>query len=66
MDEIKENEYNISVSSYLKTNMGEAEIDIEEVNFQLKFVKKLLQKILLCKVQLVLVKPKLQDVLQNL
>lgn len=31
-DEIKENDYNISVNSYLKTNTGEVEIDIEEVN----------------------------------
>ena len=31
-NEIKENDYNISVNSYLKTNNGEVEIDIEEVN----------------------------------
>ena len=31
-DEIKENDYNISVNSYLKTNNGEVEIDIEEIN----------------------------------
>ena len=31
-DEVKENDYNISVNSYLKTNNGEVEIDIEEVN----------------------------------
>lgn len=34
-DEIKENNYNISVNSYLKTNTGEVEIDIEEVNKKL-------------------------------
>lgn len=34
-DEIKENDYNISVNSYLKTNTGEVEIDIEEVNKKL-------------------------------
>ena len=34
-DEIKENDYNISVNSYLKTNAGEAKIDIEEVNKKL-------------------------------
>ena len=34
-DEIKENDYNISVNSYLKTNVGEVEIDIEEVNKKL-------------------------------
>ena len=34
-DEIKENDYNISVNSYLKTNAGEIEIDIEEVNKKL-------------------------------
>jgi len=31
-DEIKENDYNISVNSYLKTNASGVEIDIEEVN----------------------------------
>ena len=31
-DEIKKSNYNISVNSYLKTNTGEVEIDIEEVN----------------------------------
>ena len=31
-DEVKENDYNISVNSYLKTNAGEVEIDIEKVN----------------------------------
>ena len=31
-EEIKENDYNISVNSYLKTNTGEVEIDIEEVS----------------------------------
>ena len=35
IDEIKENDYNISVNSYLKTNTGEVEIDIEEVNKKL-------------------------------
>ncbi len=34
-DEIKENDYNISVNSYLKTNTDEVEIDIEEVNKKL-------------------------------
>lgn len=34
-DEIKENDYNISVNSYLKTNTGEVEIDIVEVNRKL-------------------------------
>ena len=34
-EEIKENDYNISVNSYLKTNIGEVEIDIEEVNKKL-------------------------------
>jgi len=34
-DEIKENDYNISVNSYLKTNTSEVEIDIEEVNKKL-------------------------------
>ena len=34
-DEIKENNYNISVNSYLKTNTGEVEIDIKEVNKKL-------------------------------
>jgi type I restriction enzyme M protein len=34
-EEIKENDYNISVNSYLKTNTGEVEIDIEEVNKKL-------------------------------
>lgn len=31
-DEIKENDYNISVNSYLKANTNEVKIDIEEVN----------------------------------
>lgn len=31
-DEIKDNEYNISVNSYLKTNTDDNNIDIEEVN----------------------------------
>ena len=34
-DEIKENDYNISVNSYLKTNTDEVEIDIVEVNKKL-------------------------------
>ena len=34
-DEIKENDYNISVNSYLKTNTNEVKIDIEEVNRKL-------------------------------
>jgi len=34
-DEIKENDYNISVNSYLKTNTGEIKIDIGEVNKKL-------------------------------
>ena len=34
-EEIKENDYNISVNSYLKTNTGKVEIDIEEVNKKL-------------------------------
>lgn len=34
-DEIKENDYNISVNSYLKSNINEVKIDIEEVNRKL-------------------------------
>lgn len=34
-DEIKDNEYNISVNSYLKTNTDDNNIDIEEVNKKL-------------------------------
>ena len=34
-NEIKENDYNISVNSYLKTNTGEVEIDIAEINKKL-------------------------------
>ena len=34
-DEIKDNDYNISVNSYLKTNSEDAIIDIEEVNKKL-------------------------------
>ena len=34
-DEIKENDYNISVNSYLKTKTGEIEIDIKEINKKL-------------------------------
>lgn len=34
-DEIKENDYNISVNSYLKTNNSEVKINIEEVNKKL-------------------------------
>ena len=34
-EEIKENEYNISVNSYLKSNVDEIDIDIEEINKKL-------------------------------
>ena len=34
-EEIKENDYNISVNSYLKSNINEEKIDIEEVNRKL-------------------------------
>ena len=34
-EEIKENDYNISVNSYLKSNINEVKIDIEEVNKKL-------------------------------
>ena len=34
-DEVKENDYNISVNTYLKTNMEDSIIDIEEVNKKL-------------------------------
>ena len=34
-DEIKGNDYNISVNSYLKTNTDDNNIDIEEVNKKL-------------------------------
>ena len=34
-NEIKENDYNISVNSYLKTNACEVEMDIEDVNKKL-------------------------------
>ena len=34
-EEIKENDYNISVNSYLKTNFNEKKIDIKEVNKRL-------------------------------
>ena len=34
-EEIKENDYNISVNSYLKTNLNEKKIDIKEVNKRL-------------------------------
>ena len=34
-DGVKENDYNISVNSYLKTNANEVKIDIEEVNRKL-------------------------------
>ena len=34
-DEIKENDYNISVNSYLKTNSNDNAIDIEEINKKL-------------------------------
>ena len=44
-DEIKENDYNISVNSYLKTNTGEVEINIEEVNRKLAEIVPRQQKI---------------------
>lgn len=44
-DEIKENDYNISVNSYLKTNTGEVEIDIVEVNRKLAEIVPRQQKI---------------------
>ena len=34
-EEVKENDYNISVNSYLKTNLNEKKIDIKEVNKRL-------------------------------
>lgn len=34
-EEVKENEYNISVNSYLRTNLNEKKIDIKEVNKRL-------------------------------
>ena len=34
-DEVKDNDYNISVNSYLKTNAGKVEINIEEINKKL-------------------------------
>jgi type I restriction enzyme M protein len=34
-EEVKENDYNISVNSYLKTNTSDHEIDIKEVNRKL-------------------------------
>lgn len=34
-EEIKENDYNISVNSYLKSNINEVKIDIEEINKKL-------------------------------
>lgn len=34
-EEIKENDYNISINSYLKSNINEVKIDIEEVNRKL-------------------------------
>ena len=34
-DEVKDNDYNISVNSYLKTNTDDNNIDIEEVNKKL-------------------------------
>lgn len=37
-DEVKDNEYNISVNSYLKTNTDDNNIDIEEVNKKLSEV----------------------------
>lgn len=44
-NEIKENDYNISVNSYLKTNNGEVEIDIEEVNKKIAEIVPRQQKI---------------------
>lgn len=44
-DEIKDNEYNISVNSYLKTNTEDTTIDIEEVNRKLSEVVPKQQKI---------------------
>lgn len=37
-DEVKENDYNISVNSYLKTNTEDNKIDIVEVNKMLSEV----------------------------
>ena len=34
-EEVKENDYNISVNSYLKTNLNEKKIDIKEINKRL-------------------------------
>ena len=34
-DEIKENDYNISINSYLNSNINEVKIDIEDVNRKL-------------------------------
>ena len=44
-DEVKENEYNISVNSYLKTNTEYSSIDIQEVNKKLSEVVPKQQKI---------------------
>lgn len=44
-DEIRDNDYNISVSSYLKSNTGDDEIDIEEVNKKLAEIVPRQQKI---------------------
>lgn len=44
-DEVKENDYNISVNSYLKTNENEVKIDIEEVNRKLAEIVPRQQKI---------------------
>jgi type I restriction enzyme M protein len=44
-DEVKDNDYNISVNSYLKTNTDDNNIDIEEVNKMLAEVVPRQQKI---------------------
>lgn len=44
-EEVKENDYNISVNSYLKTNCEDTTIDIEEVNRKLSQVVPKQQKI---------------------
>lgn len=44
-EEVKENDYNISVNSYLKTDSGDTTIDIEEVNRKLSQVVPRQQKI---------------------
>ena len=44
-EEVKENDYNISVNTYLKTDSGDTTIDIEEVNRKLSQVVPRQQKI---------------------